>query len=66
MHSLWLHMVLTKGSEVTACIFITLSDSLIHNDRYISLKFDVSESSVLHGFSGYFDSILYEDLHMSK
>ena len=41
-------------------------DVPINNDRYISLKFEVGESSLLHGFAGYFDSVLYRDLHMSK
>lgn len=37
----------------------------INNERYVSLTFAVREASVLHGFAGYFDSVLYEDLHMS-
>ena len=33
-------------------------DVPINNDRYISLKFEVGKSSLLHEFAGYFDSVL--------
>ncbi len=42
------------------------TETPINNDRYISLTFEVCESSVLHGFAGYFDSVLYDDLTMSE
>ena len=45
------------------CVF---PDIPINNERYISMDFDVLDSSVLHGFAGYFDSVLYDDLHMSE
>ena len=41
-------------------------DVPINNERYVSLTFEVCEASVLHGFAGYFDSVLYDDLTMSE
>ena len=46
----------------TAAIFV---DTPICNHRFIALDFQVLEASMLHGFAGYFDSTLYDDLHMS-
>lgn len=48
-------------------VYISIgADIPINNERYASLKFPVEKASVLHGFAGYFDSVLYDDLHMSK
>ncbi|XP_078041108.1 protein arginine N-methyltransferase 5 [Augochlora pura] len=38
---------------------------VIDNSRYEFRTFEVQQNSVLHGFSGYFDSILYKDITMS-
>eukprot|EP01089_Gocevia_fonbrunei_P005626 TRINITY_DN1610_c0_g1_i1.p1 TRINITY_DN1610_c0_g1~~TRINITY_DN1610_c0_g1_i1.p1 ORF type:complete len:656 (-),score=154.69 TRINITY_DN1610_c0_g1_i1:61-1932(-) len=35
------------------------------NTRYKKLEWTLDESSVLHGFSGYFDAKLYKDVHIS-
>ncbi len=42
------------------------ADIPINNDRYLKMSFDVKEASVLHGFSGYFDTVLYDDITLSK
>ena len=47
-------------------IFILYVDTPINNERYICLRFEVKESYVLHGFAGYFDTLLYDDLTLSK
>lgn len=40
-------------------------DVPIDNERYISLRFPVRMSATLHGFAGYFDTILYDDITLS-
>lgn len=35
------------------------------NDRDGFLMFNVSQDCVLHGFAGYFDTVLYKDIHLS-
>lgn len=37
------------------------------NQRYIKLRFDIPHdtgSAIVHGFAGYFDAILYKDIHL--
>lgn len=41
-------------------------DTPINNDRYISLRFEVKQATVLHGFSGYFDTVLYDEHTLSE
>lgn len=36
-----------------------------HNYRYSKLSFDIQNSSIVHGFAGYFDAILYKDVTLS-
>lgn len=36
-----------------------------NNDRYVSLMFDIQQDCTLHGFSGYFSAVLYEDIKIS-
>lgn len=48
------------------CFFILFLDNPINNERYVCLHFEVKESYVLHGFAGYFDTLLYDDLTLSK
>ena len=36
------------------------------NTRYKSLTFDIANEAQLHGFAGYFDTILYDDIMLSK
>ncbi|KAK6638504.1 hypothetical protein RUM43_006771 [Polyplax serrata] len=40
-------------------------DDPIDNTRYKILTFDVEQDCVLHGFSGYFDTVLYKDIRLS-
>lgn len=36
-----------------------------NNDRYATLTFDIKQDCILHGFAGYFNAILYKDIHIS-
>lgn len=38
---------------------------IIDNSRHNSLTFEVSQDCVLHGFAGYFDTVLYKDIELS-
>nr|XP_033340412.1 protein arginine N-methyltransferase 5 [Megalopta genalis]XP_033340413.1 protein arginine N-methyltransferase 5 [Megalopta genalis] len=38
---------------------------VIDNSRYEIKTFEVQQNSVLHGFSGYFDAVLYKEIRMS-
>ncbi|XP_033223876.1 protein arginine N-methyltransferase 5 [Belonocnema kinseyi] len=40
-------------------------NNIIDNSRYEMRKFSVQQNSILHGFSGYFDAVLYEDVMLS-
>ncbi|GAB0095126.1 Protein arginine N-methyltransferase [Sergentomyia squamirostris] len=40
-------------------------EPLINNNRYKNLRFTAKNDSVLHGFAGYFDTVLYKDVTMS-
>ena len=42
------------------------ADAVIDNTRYASLKFDIKQDAVLHGFAGYFDTVLYDNVNLSK
>ena len=50
--------------QLFACDFY--SDAVIDNTRYASLKFDIKQDAVLHGFAGYFDTVLYDNVNLSK
>ena len=39
---------------------------VIDNSRFKTLDFVVENSSLLHGFAGYFDTVLYKDVMLSK
>lgn len=39
---------------------------MIDNSRHISLDFDIQNDALLHGFSGYFETVLYGDINLSK
>eukprot|EP00931_Biecheleriopsis_adriatica_P046988 TRINITY_DN27054_c0_g1_i1.p1 TRINITY_DN27054_c0_g1~~TRINITY_DN27054_c0_g1_i1.p1 ORF type:complete len:630 (+),score=120.56 TRINITY_DN27054_c0_g1_i1:100-1989(+) len=39
--------------------------ALESNDRYVELQFDIEVDSVVHGFAGYFDCVLYGDAKIS-
>ncbi|VDH93166.1 type II protein arginine methyltransferase [Mytilus galloprovincialis] len=40
-------------------------DEVIDNSRHISLDFDIQNDALLHGFSGYFETVLYGDINLS-
>jgi len=40
-------------------------DEVIDNTRYTKLKFDVTGSSTIHGFAGYFETKLFDDVYLS-
>lgn len=42
-----------------------LADDPIVNERYMMLQFKVPESTTVHGFAGYFDTELYDDITLS-
>lgn len=43
-----------------------LSDPMIDNNRYCTLEFPVEVNTVLHGFAGYFETVLYRDISLSE
>ena len=38
----------------------------IDNERYGEYLFDITSDTVMHGFAGYFDTVLYKDVMLSK
>jgi uncharacterized protein with PQ loop repeat len=48
---------------ILVCLFV--SDAVPDNSRYRSLSFNISQNCVLHGFSGYFDTVLYKNITLS-
>lgn len=40
-------------------------DKIIDNNRYGIKTFDVEQNCILHGFSGYFEAVLYNDINLS-
>ena len=38
---------------------------MIDNNRYCTLEFPVEVNTVLHGFAGYFETVLYRDITLS-
>ncbi|XP_073431544.1 protein arginine N-methyltransferase 5 [Dendrobates tinctorius] len=40
-------------------------DPVIDNNRYRCLKYDIKLNTVLHGFAGYFHTVLYKDVTLS-
>lgn len=43
-----------------------LTDPMIDNNRYCTLEFPVEVNTVLHGFAGYFETVLYRDITLSE
>lgn len=39
---------------------------MIDNNRYCTLQFPVEVNTVLHGFAGYFETVLYQDITLSE
>ncbi|XP_062607204.1 protein arginine N-methyltransferase 5-like [Saccostrea cucullata] len=40
-------------------------DAVIDNSRYASLEFDINQDAIIHGFAGYFDTVLYDNITLS-
>ncbi|XP_075525629.1 protein arginine N-methyltransferase 5 isoform X3 [Dermacentor variabilis] len=40
-------------------------DKVVDNSRYKFLRFKIKDTNVLHGFAGYFDTVLYKDVTLS-
>ena len=45
---------------------MSISDAVIDNTRHICMQFDIDQDALLHGFSGYFETVLYGDINLSK
>lgn len=39
---------------------------MIDNNRYCTLEFPVEVNTVLHGFAGYFETVLYQNITLSE
>ena len=52
-------------NELFCDLFLHL-DTPVNNDRYVSLQFEVKQATVLHGFAGYFDTVLYDEHTLSE
>lgn len=53
-------------SPPQACFTFTHPNTgLCDNSRHISLEFEVKLNTVLHGFAGYFNTVLYKDITLS-
>eukprot|EP00731_Ephydatia_muelleri_P033359 Em0028g34a len=65
------YVVLLTNMNVLAepqCCFTFVhpnNDVPINNQRYTCLQFGVKDSTLLHGFAGYFESLLYKDIMLS-
>ncbi|XP_071958231.1 protein arginine N-methyltransferase 5-like [Antedon mediterranea] len=60
-----LHNVNVLADAVPVFTFCHPRKDMKDNKRYKSIEFDISESAVLHGFAGYFDTVLYADIKLS-
>ncbi|XP_056010372.1 protein arginine N-methyltransferase 5-like isoform X2 [Ostrea edulis] len=40
-------------------------DAVIDNTRYASLEFEINQDAVLHGFAGYFDTVLFDKVNLN-
>lgn len=38
---------------------------VIDNSRYAKLKFPIADTNIVHGFAGYFETVLYKDVKLS-
>lgn len=46
-------------------LFVVLLDNRIDNSRVKSLEFEAKTTFTMHGFAGYFETILYKDITLS-
>lgn len=60
------HQAYYPTGEVRPCFtFAHPNWELKSNDRYIELDFTMESDTLVHGFAGYFDCELFEDIHVS-
>lgn len=65
-HIVRLHNVAMPASPQPLFSFVHPNrDKKIDNSRYKSLKFEIEDHYILHGFAGYFDCVLYKDVTLS-
>ena len=57
--------VSTNHADFFHCYPFCMRPGPIDNERFITLSFTIKEDSVLHGFAGYFDTVLYKDVMLS-
>ncbi|XP_077503631.1 protein arginine N-methyltransferase 5 isoform X2 [Amblyomma americanum] len=61
-----LHNVTELAEHQRLFTFVHPNKDKTHdNSRYKSLRFKVRDNSILHGFAGYFDTVLYKDVTLS-
>lgn len=60
-----LHDFFELGKPQEVFNFVHPSPPPYNNDRSITLEFEAPTSTLIHGFSGYFDCCLYKDVHIS-
>jgi len=60
MHNFW------ALDEAKRCFFFEHPTTLpAHNQRYITVAFEAGEDALMHGFAGYFESVLFGDHSIS-
>lgn len=52
--------------DVCLAFVLDFPDEVIDNGRFKSLEFSIAEDCAIHGFAGYFDTVLYKDVMLSK
>lgn len=62
---IWVHRHCFQMWEPVFNVFLC-ADAFIDNNRYKSMTFDIAEDCVIHGLAGYFDTVLYKDVTLSK
>ncbi|XP_072024146.1 protein arginine N-methyltransferase 5-like [Amphiura filiformis] len=60
-----LHNVTILAEAQSVFTFHHPNKNNLDNTRYKSLTFDIANEAQLHGFAGYFDTILYDDIMLS-
>lgn len=39
--------------------------TVIDNSRYMKLQFEIADTNIIHGFAGYFETVLYKEVQLS-
>ncbi|BFZ13310.1 hypothetical protein BsWGS_16351 [Bradybaena similaris] len=61
-----LHNIATLADPQEVFTFVHPNrDEVIDNGRFKSLEFAITEDCAIHGFAGYFDTVLYKDVMLS-